>query len=102
MTGSILTECPEIRDLSVRVFSHRGGRIPRDVPREFGVAVPEYVECANPSCSGGKFRIWPVIRMAVSRHDSSFSARDVCRGSEGRNIPCMYKFEVEGEITYKA
>src|SRR5437763_7370683 len=67
--STISDECSEIEDISVRVFSLRGGRIPRDKPREFGRDLPEYVECANPRCSRGRFRVWPVIRMAASRHD---------------------------------
>ena len=99
--STISDECSEIEDISVRVFSLRGGRILRDKPREFGRDLPEYVECANPRCSRGRFRVWPVIRVAASRHDETFEKRNVCNGSEGRGRPCLYTFEVEGEITYK-
>ena len=99
--SSIAEQCPEIEDLRVRVFSLRGGRIPRDKPLQFGRDVPEYVECANPRCSHGRFRVWPFIRTAASQRDKTFDKRNVRNGSEGRGRPCLYTFEVEGEITYK-
>jgi len=91
---------PEIANLAVRVFSQRGARIPGDKSRQFGRDVPEYVECANPRCSG-RFRVWPLIRVAVSQREATFSERHVCTGFEPRRQPCLYTFEVEGDITYK-
>jgi hypothetical protein len=93
-------QLPEIADLAVRVFSQRGGRIPRDKPRHFGRDVPEYVECENPRCSG-RFRVWPLIRMAVSEREPTFSKRQPCNGFEPRRQPCLYTFEIEGDIKYK-
>ncbi len=96
---------PEISDIRVKVFSVRGAIAPRTPFREFGFSVPEYVECSNPRCKNGRFRIWPVIAMACSRVDVTFHKSSVCNGNErSRNprIPCLYTFTIEGEITYKS
>jgi hypothetical protein len=98
--ANINDQFPEIADLAVRVFSQRGGRIPRDKPRQFGRDVPEYAECANPRCSS-RFRLWPLIRMAVSQREPMFSKRQACSGFEPRKQPCLYTFEIEGDITYR-
>ena len=95
---------PEISDIRVKVFSVRGAIAPRTPFREFGLSVPEYVECFNPRCKNGRFRLWPVIAMACSRADATFCENDFCYGNERRHdprTPCLYTFTVEGEITYK-
>lgn len=50
--SSISDSCPEIADIQVRVFSMRGSLIPSDPFREFGLSVPEYVECPQPELQG--------------------------------------------------
>lgn len=103
--SSISESCPEIEDIHVLVFSMRGSLIPGDPFREFGLSVPEYVECRNPNCKGGRFRVWPVITMAASRREPTFRGAGVCNGYERRRkpeMPCLYTFTIEGEITYKS
>jgi hypothetical protein len=103
--SSISESCPEIKDIRVRVFSMRGSLIPGDPFREFRLSAPEYVECRNPNCKGGRFRIWPVITVAASRREPTFRGGGVCNGYEGRRkgeIPCLYTFTIEGEIIYKS
>ena len=103
--SSISDSCPDIADLQVRVFSMRGPLIPSDPFREFGLSVPEYVECRNPNCKGGRFRVWPVISIAASKHEATFRTSSVCNGYERRRkpeMPCLYTFTIEGEITYRS
>ena len=78
---------PEISDIRVKVFSVRGAIAPRTPFREFGFSVPEYVECSNPRCKNGRFRIWPVIAMACSRVDVTFHKSSVCNGNERSRNP---------------
>jgi hypothetical protein len=94
----------DIADIRVRVSSAKSPIHERPPYREFGFEVPEYFECSNPRCKNGRLRLWPLIRMAHAKRETSIQFRQVCNGRErGRkpNTPCLYSFNVEGKITYK-
>jgi len=102
--NSFFNAFPDIADIRVRVSSTKSPIHERPPYREFRFEVPEYFERSNPRRKNGRLRLWPLIRMAHEKRETSIQFRQVCNGRErGRkpNTPCLYSFNVEGKITYK-
>jgi hypothetical protein len=101
---SFSDEFPDIADIRIRASSTKSPIHERPPYREFGFEAPKYIECTNPLCKNGKLQLWPLIRTAHAERATSIRQWQACNGRlRGRrpNSPCLYSFNVEGEITYK-
>ena len=73
---------PEVANMTVQVTETIAGS--GGTPQRFGIgSVGEYVDCTNPLCYNGGFRIGGVIRDMVSKRETSREGSDLCQGYEG-------------------
>lgn len=67
----------------------------------------EYVDCINPRCYNGGFRIGDILREMVRNGQKEFSGSASCQGYEGspkgrRNYgPCDMRFAYTVKLTYR-
>jgi hypothetical protein len=70
-------------------------------------SIGEYIDCSNPLCYNGGFRIWDVIRSMVGKGETEFSDSRHCQGYEGspkgrrKYGSCDNRFRFTVKITYK-
>src|SRR5438105_13585477 len=68
---SFSDEFPDIADIRIRVSSTKSPIHERPPYREFGFEAPKDIECANPLCKNGKLQLWPLIRTARAKRETS-------------------------------
>jgi hypothetical protein len=67
----------------------------------------EYIDCINPRCYKGGFRIGDDLRRMVAQRQEEFSGSASCQGYEGspkgrrKYGPCDMQFEYTIKVTYK-
>ncbi len=67
----------------------------------------DYVDCTNPACSDGGFRLGDILQMMTHARELEWSATESCQGHEGgpkgtsSYRPCDHWFEIAIEIAYK-
>lgn len=62
----------------------------------------EYIDCTNPSCSGGGFSMGDMLREAVRGKEEEIEKSTTCKGAETTGRRCMHAFKVSGSVKYKA
>ena len=97
---------PTVADVRVDVAEENCGQVVREMVFT-GATGGEYVDCSNPLCYNGGFRLGQTLRFMVERKatDDEFSVS--CRGYEGspkgriKYDKCMRRFRVKVHITLK-
>ena len=99
---------PMIEDLTVKVTQTGQGTYGDDVIRLTKANFGEFVDCHNPLCYGGGFRVGQVIRQMVEEKKTEHKKRGCCSGWESspggrrRYRTCINRFYVEVRIKYKS
>lgn len=99
---------PEIRDVSVRVVEYgddlHHGRSERTYTRR---DIGEYINCHNPRCYNGGFRVGEMLRQMVAARQADSEHLRYCQGYEGspkgrKNYgPCDNRFEIAIHIDFE-
>ena len=99
---------PEIADLKVVVEQDGDGVREWNRVRYLGRdSAEEYVDCSNPLCYNGGFRLGETLRAMASAKETHKEETAVCQGYEGspkgrrRYRSCMNFFKFTVDITYK-
>ena len=75
-------------------------------PRTFqNSTISEFINCSNPSCFGGGFRLGTFIYKMVSDKHTHLEEQEFCRGNEGtktkKGRSCINRFKIAIDIQYK-
>lgn len=96
----------DISDIRIEV-TERKNFSSADRKRYYGKDASEYVDCSNPACYNGGFRLGALIRNMVNRGQTELETTEFCQGYHGspkgrRNYgPCEHRFKVIIKIKYK-
>jgi hypothetical protein len=99
---------PEIKDIQVEVTEEGDGVIPRLETQFYTKSnCGEYIDCSNPRCYKGGFRLGSIVRLMVSKRKTHDKFDLSCQGYEGspkgrKNYgPCENSFKVVVKIEYR-
>jgi hypothetical protein len=102
---------PEIEDLQVAVKETDQSYVPHTLVCESAYCRTnppgEYVDCRNPDCYNGGFRMGDILREMVQQMRTDFTTTLSCQGYEGspngrrKYDRCYHVFEVSIRLAYR-
>lgn len=98
---------PEIKNIDVEVIETGDGTNNGSRTSHYGkINIKEYVNCSNPMCYNGGFRLGEIIRDMVYKKEIERDGSIMCQGNEGshksRSIytKCLNHFSYKIQIEY--
>lgn len=110
-TSSFAKAFPQIEDIKVEI-KETGEGVPRWREESFDIYTlnnlpGEYVDCSNPLCYNGGFRLGQILRLMSSNNQTDYQETQLCQGYEGspkgrkKYDECSNMFEVKIAVKYK-
>jgi hypothetical protein len=97
---------PEIKNINVEIEETGTGTYNNRTSHYSKEYISEYVNCSNPKCYNGGFRLGCIIREMVYKKETEREGSEMCQGSEGspkgRKIyrKCWNDFSYKIQIEY--
>lgn len=104
--GTFQEAFPTIEKIAVTVVESGHGIKEWNKERKYSQGtLSEYVDCTNPSCYGGGFRIGEIVRKMVTAKETTYANTEFCKGYEGtktkKRRSCINRFKVTIELKFK-